>query len=52
MSRQIKFLGIADIVEEMMQEHKIIKGLSLDEIILLDGIIKNQTKEYISKKHR
>lgn len=52
LSRQIKFLGIADIVEEMMQEHKIIKGLSLDEIILLDGIIKNQTKEYISKKHR
>ena len=52
LSRQIKFLDIADTVEEMMQSHKVIKGLSLDEIILLDGIIKSQTKEYISKKYR
>lgn len=51
LSRQIKFLDIADIVEEMMQEHKAIKGLSLEEIVLLDGIIKNQTKEYINEKY-
>ena len=48
-SKHIKFLDIADIVDEMMQRHKVIKGISLEEIILLDGIIKNQTKEYISK---
>ncbi len=52
LSRKIKFLDIADIVDEIMQSHKVIKGLSLDEIVLLDGIIKNQTKEYISKKYR
>ncbi len=49
LNRRIKFLDIADIVDEMMQMHKVIKGTSLEEIILLDGIVKNQTKEYISK---
>jgi 1-deoxy-D-xylulose-5-phosphate reductoisomerase len=48
LNRQIKFLDIADIVDEIMQRHKVIKGISLEEIILLDGIVKKQTKDYIS----
>ncbi len=50
LENKIKFLDIPKLVNKMMQEHKLIKNPSLNEILKVDENIREKTKRIIEKK--
>ena len=49
LDNKIKFLDIPELINKMLQEHKIIKNPSLNEILDVDKKIKEETKKLIEK---
>lgn len=50
LNREIRFIDIPDIIEEMFKRHEKMELTSVEEILKLDSKVKEDTREYIKSK--